>query len=194
MLLNKCSLLILFMTKITITGDIGSGKSTVAKILAEKLGLKYVSTGSIMRKMAKERGISIVEFNKLAEKNPEYDKMIDEYQKKIGIKEDDFILEGRLGFYFIPNSYKIYLKASPEEAAHRIYLEKREDEKHNITEEETLNKLIERKESERKRYKELYGINLNDLSQFDCIINTNPIPADKVAQEIIRNLKKDKVI
>ena len=43
---------------ITITGRLGSGKSTVAKLLVEKHGYTYYSTGNIMRELAQKAKFS----------------------------------------------------------------------------------------------------------------------------------------
>ena len=105
--------------KITISGKVGSGKSTVAKLLAKKLSLEYYSIGTIMREMASERGLSINEFSKKAENDKSIDIELDTRQKEIG-KKEKFIMDSRLGFYFIPDSFKIFLDVDIKEAAKRI--------------------------------------------------------------------------
>lgn len=174
---------------ITICGDVGSGKSTVAKILSEKLNLKYYSTGTLFRKLAAQMQLSLKELSELAKKDKRIDKRIDDYQKKLGTKEDDFILEGRLGFYFIPKSIKIFLKVKTTEAAKRIMKEKRVDEKFNDLN-EAINSIKKRRESEKQRYEELYSVNIDDELNYDLIIDTTTIPATSVAQKIIEFIKK----
>ena len=63
---------------ITLTGNLGSGKSTVAKILEAKYGLEIFSTGKVIRSIADELGISVLEMNELMSKDPQYDHMIDD--------------------------------------------------------------------------------------------------------------------
>jgi cytidylate kinase len=169
---------------LTITGDLGSGKSTVAKIVAEKLKLKYYSTGSIFRKVAADMQLSLKELGELAKKDKRIDKRIDDYQKKLGEKEDDFILEGRLGFHFVPKSVKICLKVELNESAKRIISDKRSDESFE-TLDEAINAIKIRRNSEKERYKELYNVDIDNLKNYDLVIDTTVIPASEVAKKII---------
>jgi cytidylate kinase len=169
---------------LTITGDLGSGKSTVAKLVADKLKLKYYSTGSIFRKVAADMQISLKELGDLAKKDKRIDKRIDDYQKKLGKKEDNFILEGRLGFYFIPKSIKICLKVDLAESARRIISDNRSDE-HFENIDEAINAIKERRSSEKERYKKLYNIDIDNLNNYDLVIDTTTLPADEVAKKII---------
>jgi CMP/dCMP kinase len=174
---------------LTITGDLGSGKSTVAKIVSKELKLKYYSTGSIFRKIAVDMQISLKELGELAKKDKRIDKRIDNYQRKLGIKEDDFILEGRLGFHFIPKSIKVCLRVQLEESAKRIMKDNRSDEKFkNLN--EAIGSIKLRRKSEKERYEELYKVDIDKDKNYDLVIDTTIIPATKVAQKIIKYVKK----
>ena len=81
------------MMIITIGGSPGSGKSTVAKLVAKKLNLKHYSTGDFMRELAKENNMNLDEFSKHAEKNKDIDKQLDQRQIELGKKENNFIIE-----------------------------------------------------------------------------------------------------
>ena len=175
---------------ITISGDVGSGKSTVAKIIAKKLGFKHYSTGDFMRSMAKEKKISLMQLGRLAEKSRTIDKELDERQKKLGMEKDSFVIDSRLGFHFIPNSKKVYLKVNDEIAAERIFSSKRDDEKYNLTLRKTLDNIKERRKSEIMRYKKYYGINLMDLKNYDIVIDTSDITAEEAADRIIKFVKQ----
>jgi cytidylate kinase len=175
---------------LTITGDLGSGKSTVAKMVADKLKLKYYSTGSIFRKLAADMQLSLKDLGELAKKDKRIDKRIDDYQKKLGEKEDDFILEGRLGFHFIPKSIKICLKVDLTEAAKRIMQDNRSDEKF-IDLNEAMESIKSRRESEKERYNKLYNADIDNCKNYDLVIDTTIIPATEVAQKIIKFVKKD---
>lgn len=109
---------------ITISGTAGSGKSTVAKLLAKELDLKHYSIGDLMRKIAEERGLTLLELSKKAEESPDIDQELDKSQIELGKKQDNFVIDGRLSFHFIPSSYKVFLKVSDNEAAKRIFNEK----------------------------------------------------------------------
>ena len=96
---------------ITISGSPGSGKSTVRDLLAQKLNLKRYSTGDFMRQLATKSGVSLEEFGKMAQQDSSIDKQLDDRQVKLGREEDNFIIDGRLSFHFIPNSIKICEKS-----------------------------------------------------------------------------------
>ena len=174
---------------ITITGDLGSGKSTVAKLVAKELKLNYYSTGSIFRKLALDMQLSLKDLGELAKTDKRIDKRIDDYQKKIGEKEDDFILEGRLGFHFIPESVKVCLKVKLEEAAKRIILDNRSDEKFKSLA-QAVESIKLRRKMEKDRYLELYSLDIDDEKNYDLVIDTTVIPATEVAKKIIKFVKK----
>jgi len=182
---------------ITIAGKLGSGKSSTAKKVAEILGYKHASTGDFMRKMAEERGISLDELSKIAESDSSIDIAIDDYSRGIGNK-NNIVLDSRLGFYFIPLSFKVFLELDPLVAANRIL----EDAKVNPlrhketlqgfhTVEEIARSITKRIKSERKRYQELYGIqDQTDPQNFHLVINTAKIPLNEVSLKIIKEYNK----
>lgn len=174
---------------ITISGSLGSGKSTVAKLLAKKLGYKHYSMGDFQRELAKERGISLLELSKLEEKDKSLDKIVDQKQKDLGKKEDNFVIDSRLGFYFIPHSVKLFLEIDEKEAAKRIFNHLRPGEKENATLEETEENIKIRKKSEIKRYQEYYNLDLHDKSNYDLVIDTTNISAEQVSEEVLNYLK-----
>src|SRR3989338_11043792 len=130
---------------ITLSGMPGSGKTTVAKRIAKKLKLKHYSTGDLRGKIALKHRMTIDELNKLGEKEDWTDKEVDYYQKKLGKTSDNFIIDGRLGFYFIPNSIKIFLKVDLKEGAKRILKAgKRPDERKYKNVNESLKEIKKR--------------------------------------------------
>ncbi|HLD72231.1 MAG TPA: cytidylate kinase family protein [Candidatus Nanoarchaeia archaeon] len=176
--------------KITLSGALGSGKSTVAKLVAQKLNLKHYSTGDFMREIAIRRKVTLLELNKLAETDPSVDKELDERQIKLRKEEDHFIIDARLGWHFIPDSIKVFLNVTDEEAARRIFAEKRKDERYNTTLDLTLENIKRRKESETKRYQQYYGVNYFNLKNYDLIIDTTKLTAKEVADKLIEFVRK----
>jgi cytidylate kinase len=166
------------MVIITVSGSPGSGKSTVAQLLKEKLGLRYVYSGMIFREMAKKYKMSLEEFGKYCEKNSEIDKELDNQQVKI-LRKGDVILEGRLaGWLAYKNNisaFKIEVDADLETRAERIV--KRE----NGTVEQRKKEILERERSEGLRYKKYYDIDLKDNSIYDIAIDSR----DKTPEEIV---------
>ena len=106
---------------ITISGVIGSGKSTVAKMLAQKLGWQYYSTGMAQRKIAEEMGLTTIELNALTTKKKSIDERIDAVFKNPPWKENNCIVDSRLAFHFVPKSFKVCLTVQDAVAGKRIF-------------------------------------------------------------------------
>ena len=170
--------------KITISGLPGSGTTTVAKIVAERLNLKLISAGEIFRQIAAKKGMTLEEFSKYAEENPEIDMLIDKTQRELAEKEKDVVVEGRLSGWMIKDAdLKVWLFADAEIRYQRIA--KREGKDLSVVKRETK----EREEIEKRRYQKFYNINLDDWSIYDLIINSGKFSAEKIAEIIIEAIK-----
>jgi CMP/dCMP kinase len=169
---------------ITISGKPGSGKSSIAKMLALNYKLKHYSTGDYFRQRAKEKNLTFKEYTDLALKEKHHDNETDKWQEEIGKKEDNFIIDGRLSHKFILNAIKIYLDVNREVGAERIMKEKREEEimldfKHAI-------ELWEhRVNSEHERYTNYYNTDIHDLTQYDFVIDTSNLSKKEVFEKIV---------
>ena len=175
------------MTKIiTITGDLGSGKSTVSKILIDRLNYGYVYTGKIQREIAAKYNMTTLELNQYAENNPKIDIEIDAVFKSLNDANDDLIVDSRLAWHFIPKSFKVYLKTDVNIAAKRIFGDKlRKSEKKFNSVEEVIIEITQRKTSENKRFLELYNVDCSDMSNFDMVVDTTQLTPEEVAKRII---------
>ena len=171
--------------RISVTGDLGSGKSTVCKILSEKMNAEIVSIGVINRKMAMEMNMDAVEFNKFIVGKPEYDKIFDDYQKAYENKPGSFIVDSRLGFHFVPSTYSFYLKTEIKESAKRIMSANRCSETYASIE-EAVQKINERRQAEKVRYMQCYGVDILDMNNYDCVIDTTNLTPQQVADEMIK--------
>jgi predicted cytidylate kinase len=174
---------------ITISGKAGSGKSTVAKEVAKELKLKHYSIGDLMRQIAKEKNISLMELSKLAEKDKSIDMELD--KKNIELREkDNFVIDGRLTAYFNPYAeLKVFLDCGDKVRAERILKDKREDEKSkNIN--GLIKKIKQREQSERKRYRKLYNVDYYDKKLYNLIINTTNLSIKEVVEKIIKSIDK----
>lgn len=177
---------------ITLAGKLGSGKSSTGKLVAQLLNYQHTSTGDFMRAMAEERGVTLGDLQKIAETDTSIDKAIDAKSIELRDKEN-IIIDSRLAFHFIPESFKVFLELAPEIAAQRILKDKENNpSRHNEssdafeTPEQIVKAITERLESERKRYKDIYGIeDQTDHANFDLVINTATIPLPEVASTII---------
>ncbi len=173
---------------ITIAGEAGSGKTTTGKSLARYLGYDFYSMGDLRGKIAAERGMTIDELNKLGEKEGWTDSIVDDYQKELGKKEDNFVIEGRLSWYFIPHSKKIFLDVAPMIGAYRIFLDPREDEKEASTIDDMIKYIEQRKKSDIKRYKKKPGVNPYDKQRYEIVIDTSLKKPEEVVKEILKRV------
>lgn len=183
---------------ISLSGAQGSGKSTIAKKLAKHLNWPRYYIGGIRRKIAQERGLTLAEYNKLGESDPSTDLEIDDYQKELGKKEDNFIIEGRTSWYFIPHSFKIYLDVEEKEGAKRILEHLQEDNERNedkglIDKEAMLKSLAKRAKSDAYRYRKYYNIDVHDKNHYDFVLDTTDLNIDEVFKHVMGEIKKRKI-
>ena len=170
--------------KISLAGDLGSGKSTVSRILTEKLGFDYFSTGAIVRAMAAERGLTVVEMNEYMEKRPEMDREIDD--RLVALSDDPraLVIDSRMAFHFVRDTFRVYFSTDIETSAARIMSDHRSEESF-ATVEETAENIRRRKASERKRYFDFYGVDCKDLHQYDLVVDTTYATPEEIADQMI---------
>ncbi|MFC7008148.1 (d)CMP kinase [Halalkalicoccus salilacus] len=153
---------------LTVSGPPGSGKSTAAAALATALDYEHVSGGDVFRELAEERGMSLGEFNALAEEDDTIDRDLDRRLREISETRDEVVLESRLSGWMAAEhaDLRIWLDAPLDVRAERIAA--REEKPVEQAREET----VTRAESEALRYREYYGIEIDDLSIYDAVLNT----------------------
>jgi len=173
---------------ITVSGRAGAGKSTISLALSKKLKLSHYSTGDLMRNMAKERGISLLELSKIAEYDRSIDEELDKRQVELGKKHNNFVIDGRLSWYFIPHSIKIFMDAEKRERARRILKDRRKEEKSNSI--KSMVEALEKREySEKKRYKHYYGIDCYDKKHYDIAVYSTHTSPKETAKKVLNKLK-----
>lgn len=167
--------------KISLAGDLGSGKSTVSKILIERLGAEYYSTGAIVRSVAEKRGMTIAELNVYMETHPEIDTEIDDGLKALSEVDKLLIIDSRMAWHFTEGTFKVYLSTDIETSALRIMNANRVGE-HAASLEETIAETRARRESEKKRYLTQYGVDIKDLTNYSLVVDTTVATPDEVAE------------
>ena len=170
---------------ITITGSLGSGKSTVAKKLSEELGLFYYSTGSAQRQIATQMGITTLQLNHLADKDKSIDEKIDGVIKSMNNDGNAYIVDSRLAWHFMPDSFKVKLIVDKNIAAERIFNDKKRSGESEYTDvAQVITAIEERRHSERERFLRVYQVDIENNSAFDLVIDTTNLSPDEICQRI----------
>ncbi len=175
---------------ITISGKPGSGKSTVGRLLAKKLGYRFFSAGDLRGRIAMERGLTIDQLNEIGKTEKWTDEECDKLLEKMGKTENDLVFDSRLAWHFVPNSFKIFLDVDLKEAAKRIFSSIRSDEARHNSVDEMLDAITKRMNSDDERYKKWYGLSYLDLTHYDLVIDTTQLTPDKTVTKIMQELKK----
>ena len=169
---------------ITIGGLAGTGTTTLAEVLSEKLDVPYISAGFIFREMAAEHGMTVLEFSEFAEGNDDIDKEIDKRQAEKAKLAENLIIEGRLSAFFVENAdLRICLMTPFDVRSKRIA--QREEKSVEIAKEE----IITREKSEALRYKEIHNIDISNMEIYDLIVNTDSFDPESISEIIIQTLK-----
>jgi CMP/dCMP kinase len=171
--------------KITIFGNPGTGKSTVGKILASRLGFELKSSGNMFRDMAAELGVTVEELDVRSQHDPQYDIKLDEMVAEYGRTHDNFIFESRLAWHFIPDSIKLSLVCEENEAARRVA------EREGISQEKAKENNNLRLATYANRYPVYYpGLQYPPTSNnFDLIVDVTSIPPEEVVKRIVTFLE-----
>ncbi len=173
---------------ITVSGPPGSGKSTLSSRIAVHFNLELVSSGDVFRAMAKEKGVDLEKFGRLAEADSAIDKEIDRRQVELSKTKGDFLFEGRLSGWLIDADLKIMLKTDVVVRARRIA------GRENLSLQQAMDETMVRQESEAKRYMEYYDIDISDLALYDLVIESsvwNQEATANVAITAIESMKKN---
>ncbi|MFO7792848.1 MAG: cytidylate kinase family protein [Candidatus Saliniplasma sp.] len=170
---------------ITISGLPGSGTSTTAKSLGEKTGMKIISSGEIFRRLAREKGYTLEEFGDVAEQNKQIDIELD--KRIVEEAKPGSIIEGRLSGHMLSRSqkdaFKVWITADIDTRIKRIA------EREDMGIKRTRKLVKKREESERKRYRDYYDIDILDKEIYDIVIDSTDNLPDEVVSKIIDGVR-----
>lgn len=176
---------------ISLSGELASGKGTVSKILMEKLNFGIYRNGDYFRKLAKDMGMDVTTFNEYVMNHVEIDKQIENSASEYAKTHDNFIIDARLGWYAVPESFKVYLKVDIDVAAQRAFFDElRKGTEKFATIEEQKADMQKRYRIENERYWNVYGVRKEDESNYDLILDTTNLAPEQVADKIKQEYEK----
>ena len=158
----------------------------------KRLNYTVYRNGDYFRKLAKESGMDVTKFNEYVKDHPEIDRKIENSASEYAKDHDNFIIDARLGWYAVPQSFKVYLKVDIDIATKRVYEDeaRRDSERKFDTLEEQKNDIIKRYKLENERYFELYGVRKQDENNYDFVLDTSMLTPEEVADKIETEYKK----
>lgn len=172
---------------VTISGEPGSGKTTVATMLADRLGVPHVYAGDLYRREAKRRGLSLEEFNRLCESDHSVDRQLDQ-DMSARARAGRCILEGRLAGHLAAqdglDALKVWVTASDEVRARRVA--QREHGDWRQVEKENR----ERHASDARRYREIYGFDLADTEVYDLVLHSDDLTPEQLVDELVERVRE----
>ena len=174
---------------LSLTGNLGSGKSSLGKELIAR-GFEIVSSGDIFFCLSAEKGVSIVEMNKIAETDKSIDKMVDDRTIALGKSKDHTIFDSRMGWHFVPDSFKVFVMVDLQEAGRRVYHDSLRKAEAYTDVQDAMKALYTRQSLEKERYGQLYGVNYYDLNNYDLVIDSTHATPAEIAEEIIRRFEQ----
>ncbi len=170
---------------IVVNGDLGSGKSTVSTLLAQRLGIRRISVGDLYREMARQRGVTALQLNLHAELDDKIDHYVDRLQADIATSGERLVVDSRLAWFFFGDALKVHLITDPTVAAHRVLGRPESSVESYRSATEARERLAERSESERVRFIERYGADKTRLRNYDLVCDsTRATPEDIVARVV----------
>lgn len=173
---------------ITIAGLLGSGKSSTAKAVASALGYKHFSSGDLFRQIATERGLSVEAMNLTAEIQQDIDYRVDELLQKMYASENNMVIDSRMAWHWMPDSFKVFLILDVDTASQRIFNHSKEGgrvSEHAQSIEQVRASIGRRFASEQKRYFDLYKVNPTDPQNFDMVLNTKFNNLEKIVATVL---------
>ena len=171
------------MLKVTISGPPGSGTSTLVSRIASSRGWSSLNGGDVFREEARTRGLTVEQLSSDAKEDLDVDRSLDSLlQQRMSSHDSPEIIESRLsGWWAYKNSLnclRVWVNVSEQERAKRI--QKREGGDFG----DCLRKSQNRQRDDKERYSILYGINLDDMSPYNLVVDADEKDEMEVFQAV----------
>jgi cytidylate kinase len=171
---------------ITISGLPGSGKTTVARLVAAALDLEHVYAGDIFRKQAEAARLSLEEYARRAETDHSIDRALDEQMRRRA-KQGDAVLEGRLAAFVVDEAglpaLRVFLSAPEAVRAARI------THREGGAAPARRREMQTREASDARRYREIYGVDYQDPARYDLVLETDGRSPEELARVIVDRVR-----
>jgi cytidylate kinase len=178
--------------KVCINGDLGSGKTTAARGLAKFLHYDFYSMGLMQRQIARRRGITTLELNRVAETDQGIDHEIDGILKMLAKGSEKIVVDSRMGWFFIPRSLKIRLVCNPQTSASRLVQDKNREAESYKDIQQAMSSLMARRDSERKRFLDLYKVSVEDLTHYDLVMQTDLYSRREIVKILVAHMRANR--
>lgn len=177
--------------KISISWAAGAGKSTIIQNIVKKLWYQTYDIGQVFRARAVKKWMTIADYDKLVEKNPQEDVEIDnDFKKKILSSKKDVIASRRMWFHCLPEIFSIRLDVSPKEWARRILHQDRgQQEKKYANINEVMKANEDRMKRLQKRLLKIYGVDFMNKKNYKRIIKTDWKTIEEMTKEVLQTIK-----
>jgi len=168
---------------IAISGDIGTGKSTLARLLSEKLNWEYISAGNYFREWYKKQGMDVSKVYGIPE---EEDRKMEADFKKEMSEKSNVVFESRLAGW-LAQDYKETLKVLCVVDSETAY--KRVAKRDSVSEDEAEMLSSQRAKDLVEKFNKLYGVsNFLDPKYFDLVIDTTNLNPAQVLEKVLQKL------
>ena len=127
--------------------------------------------------------------NEIAKTDKSIDKMVDDRTVALGKEKDHAIFDSRMGWYFVPDSFKVFVMVDLAEAGRRVYHDSVRKAEEYENEAAAVKALYTRQSMEKERYRGLYGVNYYQMSNYDLVIDSTKATPKEIAEEIIRRFR-----
>jgi predicted cytidylate kinase len=176
---------------VVLNGDLGSGKTTVSTLLAERLGIRRISIGDLYRTMAAQHGMTALQINLHAELDDKIDHVVDQMQRDIASSGEQLVVDSRLAWHFFTHAVKVHLITEPEVAATRVLGRPSDTVESYESVAQARASLARRGASERQRFLTRYGVDKSRLRNYDLVCDTTRAAPDEVVDGIVRYMRDD---